>query len=117
MLHTERAFTNFRAVIEYRWAGGRGDRVPALIAELLRNRPAVLLATGGSAVALAAKAATKWTYIVSGIAKNYFLSNFEDGEELPPYLGIGAYPLPKGKVVTIEYIQRGSDGAQFPATA
>lgn len=37
----------------------------------------------------------KTGYIVSGIAKNYFLSNFEPGEELPPYLGIGAYPLPK----------------------
>lgn len=36
----------------------------------------------------------KTGYIVSGIANNYFLSNFENGEELPPYLGIGAYPLP-----------------------
>jgi indolepyruvate ferredoxin oxidoreductase, alpha subunit len=40
----------------------------------------------------------KTGYIVSGIAKNYFLSNFEEGEELPPYLGIGAYPLPKGLI-------------------
>ena len=40
----------------------------------------------------------KTGYIVSGIAKNYFLANFEEGEELPPYLGIGAYPLPKGLI-------------------
>jgi indolepyruvate ferredoxin oxidoreductase alpha subunit len=37
----------------------------------------------------------KTGYIVSGIAQNYFLSNFDEGEELPPYLAIGAYPLPR----------------------
>ena len=42
--------------------------------------------------------AGKTGYIVSGIAKNYFLSNFEQGEEIPTYLGIGAYPLPKGLI-------------------
>lgn len=33
-------------------------------------------------------------YIISGIAINYFLSNFEDGTPIPSYLRIGAYPVP-----------------------
>ncbi len=37
-------------------------------------------------------------YIVSGVAKNYFRSNFDPGEEIPPYLAIGAYPLPKARI-------------------
>jgi len=44
--------------IEFRWAGGRLDRLPALAAELAREEVAVLVAAGGSNSALAAKSAT-----------------------------------------------------------
>ena len=44
--------------IAFRWAEGRYDRLPALAAELVNLRVAVLFAAGGPPSALAAKATT-----------------------------------------------------------
>jgi putative ABC transport system substrate-binding protein len=51
-------------LVEYRWAEGHYDRLSALATELVAKRVSVIVATGGEAVALAAKAATETIPIV-----------------------------------------------------
>src|ERR1700729_1428945 len=55
------------AAIEYRWAEGHVDRLPALAAELVQRRVAVIVTSGGDVSARAAKAATSSIPIVSTI--------------------------------------------------
>jgi putative ABC transport system substrate-binding protein len=56
--------------IEYHWLDGQINRVPALVAELVRRRVAVIATPGMQPAALAAKAATTTIPIVFGVAED-----------------------------------------------
>ena len=67
----EAGFVEGRNVaIEYRWAEGDYDRLPALVSELVRRPVSVLVATGGDPTIRAARAATTTIPIVFAIGSD-----------------------------------------------
>jgi len=73
--------------IEFRWAEGQHDRLPALAAELVARRVAVIVAPGGAPAAIAAKSVTT---------------------AIPIVFEIGADPIAMGLVTSLKPARRQS---------
>ena len=86
--------------IEYRWADDQPDRLPALVAELIRKPVAVIV--GNTQAALAAKAATATVPIV-------FVTGFD-----PTRHGlVTSFNRPGGNVTGISFLSSGSAGKRL----
>jgi ABC-type uncharacterized transport system substrate-binding protein len=63
-------FEGQNLTVEYHWLEGQFDRLPALMAELVRRRMAVIATPAGNLAALAAKAATTTIPIIFGVGED-----------------------------------------------
>src|SRR6266481_1992137 len=117
--------------IEYRWAEGRAERLPALADELVRQRVAVIVAVGGTHSTMAAKNATTTIPIVfatggdpvklgmvPSIARpggNITGVSFFSSALTPKALGLLSQIVPKARSVGLLFNPTSPENAHQPA--
>jgi putative tryptophan/tyrosine transport system substrate-binding protein len=93
----------------FSWADEQYDRLPALATELVRSQPAVIVAVGGPAAALAAKAASTTIFIVFAIAGDPAAANSCIWQRALPRCrrcraSRGRKPIPRGRCALLSVL-------------
>jgi putative ABC transport system substrate-binding protein len=88
--------------VEYHWLEGQPNRVPALLADLVRRRVAVIATPGATSITVAAKAATATIPIVFGVSED------------PVRLGlVASLARPGGNATVINFLIREVDSKRL----
>ena len=91
--------------VEYRWAEGEYDRLPALVEDLLWRRVAVLVTFGGVHTALAAKGATDTVPIV-----------FANGSDPVKFGLVASLNRPGGNLTGVSFLTNALEAKRFGGT-
>jgi len=105
-------------VIEYRWAGGQIDRLPALAADLVQRKVSVIATPGSGVAALAAKAATISIPIVFETGLDPVAAGLVDGlgrpgGNLTGITSLNVTVVPKGLELLHELMPKAKGFAMF----
>jgi putative ABC transport system substrate-binding protein len=88
--------------VEYHWLDGQPNRVPALLADLIRRRVSVIATPSSTSITIAAKAATATIPIVFGVSQD------------PVRLGlVASLARPGGNATGINYLNREVDAKRL----